>query len=223
MVKFENLLSAVDFDYEIRKNVSALNLCLIDREGAYLGGKDSYETEIDPSNLLDAVNWAIERLESYFHDSVVKDIIENIDSPVHRDMLGKLSGYYPDMLKYISDNNVKISDAHDSELLKCICCPELINISDFKNKIDQVNEYIIPIWWSMCSSVVVKGAKNLHDAVELVRKYADDIPLPQESDYIDGSFTLSIENDEEAEAYQDYAIRGIELDVSDKEPKYCML
>lgn len=223
MIKFEDLLAAVGFGYEVRKNVSVLNLCLIDKENAYLGGKDSYETEIDPSNLLDAVLWTLERLSNYWHDSIVKEIIESTEHSEQRTKLKELSGYYPNMLKYIKDNKIDIVYSDDVKMLEAICDVQSIDITGLKEKVNNVNEYVIPISWSVCSSVVVKGAKNLHDAVELARKYIDDIPLPQNNDYIDGSFTVDVENEDEAKAYQDYPMRGVMLEVSSKEPKYYTL
>lgn len=221
MVKFEDLLSAVDFDYEVRKNVSALNLCLIDREGAYLGGKDSYETEIDPSNLLDAVLWALERLNNYWHDSIVNDIIEGAERPEQQAKLKELSGYYPDMLKYIKDNKINIAYSaysDDVKMLEAICDTQSIDITGLKEKVDDVNEYIIPISWSVCSTVVVKGAKNLQNAINIAREHIDDIPLPNNTEYIDGSFEINVETDEDAEAMQDYPMRGALLDVRNEKP-----
>lgn len=223
MIKFEDLLAAVGFGYEVRKNVSVLNLCLIDKENAYLGGKDSYETEIDPSNLLDAVLWTLERLSNYWHDSIVKDIIESTEHSEQRTKLKELSGYYPNMLKYIKDNKIDTAYSDDVKMLEAICNTQLIDITELEKKVDEVNEYIIPVSWSVCSTVIVKGAKNLQNAISITQEHIDDIPLPNNTEYIDGSFEINIETDEEAEAYQDYPMRGVMLNVSGKKPEYYVL
>lgn len=223
MIKFEDLLAAVGFDFEIKKDTSFIKLCLIDKENAYLGGRDSYEIEIDPTNLADAVLWVIERLDRYWYDSIVKDIIESVESAEHQAELKKLSGYYPDIIKYISDNDVTVGYPNEAEILAAICNPKLIDISTIAQKADEVNEYIIPVHWSVCSTIVVKGAKNLQDAVKLARKYSDDTPLPDQAEYIDGSFAVNLDSDEDAEIYQDYPIRGTMLDVRGKVPEYYVL
>lgn len=138
MIKFENLLAAVDFDYKIRKNTDVLNLCLIDKEDVYLGGKDSYTTEIDPDDPLEAVLWTLERLDNYWHDSIVNDIIENTEHPEQQAKLKELSGYYPDMLKYIKDNKINIICSDDIEMLEAICNTQLIDITKLKENINRV-------------------------------------------------------------------------------------
>ena len=223
MIKFEDLLAAVGFDFEVKKDTNFIKLYLIDKEDAYLGGKDSYETEIDPTNLSDAVHWALGRLDNYWHDSIVKEIIESVKNAEHKTKLEALSGYYPDMLKYIADNEITVGYDNEIKMLEAICNPKTIDTTQLTQKVDEVNEYIIPVEWSVCSSVVVKGAKNLQNAVELARKYADDIPLPNNAEYIDGSFAINVDSDEEAEAYQDYPMRGAMLDVRSEKPEYYVL
>lgn len=223
MIKFEDLLAAVNFDFNVKKDTSCIKLCLIDKEDTYLGGKDSYENEIDPTNLPDAVLWVLERLSNYWHDSIAMEIIESIVDTQHQAKARELSGYYPDMLKYIADNKVTVGYDNEVKMLEAICNPETIDITQLTQKVDKINEYIIPVEWSVCSSVVVKGAKNLQHAVELAQKHIDDIPLPDNAEYIDGSFALNVDSNEEAEAYQDYPMRGTMLDARGEVPKYYVL
>lgn len=96
-------------------------------------------------------------------------------------------------------------------------------MSGVKQKTDEANEYVIPVSWSVFSTVVVKGAKTLLEAVELVEKHSDDIPLPHETQYINASFSVDVETDEDAKYAQDCGIRGTMLDVSGEKPEYHIL
>lgn len=96
-------------------------------------------------------------------------------------------------------------------------------MNDVKQKTDEANEYVIPVSWSVFSTVVVKGAKSLQEAIELVEKYSDDIPLPHETQYINASFEVDVETDEDAEYAQDCGVRGTMLDISSGKPEYHIL
>lgn len=137
MIKFEDLLAAVGFNYGIQKDTNVLNFYLIDKEDAYLGGKDSYTTEIDPNNPLNAILWTLERLDNYWYDSIVNDVIESAEHPEQQAKLKELSGYYPDMLKYIKDNKVNIAYSKDTEMLEAICDVQLIDITELKKNIEK--------------------------------------------------------------------------------------
>lgn len=58
----------------------------------------------------------------------------------------------------------------------------------------------IPVVWEMCGTVTVE-AKNLKEAIEIVRNDNDDIPLPK-GNYVDGSFQLSTDDEEIIATYQ---------------------
>ncbi|WP_027438751.1 hypothetical protein [Lachnospira multipara] len=73
--------------------------------------------------------------------------------------------------------------------------------------INKDEEYIIPVSWEVYSTIRVKGAKNLQDAIEYAKTHIDDIPLG-DGEYIDGSYKIEIHNDDEAIAAQDYADIG---------------
>ena len=72
-------------------------------------------------------------------------------------------------------------------------------------------EYIIPVSWEVYSTIKVKGAKSLEEAVEYAKEHIDDIPLG-EGEYIDGSYKIDIETDDEAINAQEYAdIGGVSI------------
>lgn len=51
----------------------------------------------------------------------------------------------------------------------------------------------IPVDWEVCSVVEIK-AETLEDAVRLFDDTIDDLPLPTEADYIDGSFKRGMQD-----------------------------
>lgn len=57
--------------------------------------------------------------------------------------------------------------------------------------------WIIPVEWKMCANIEVE-ANTLAEAMEVARDDEGVIPIPShtESDYIDGSWSLSYEEDE---------------------------
>ena len=84
-----------------------------------------------------------------------------------------------------------------------------------ENYISPEGRYIIPVTFEMYSTVKVTGVKNLKEAVELVKKNSDYIPLG-EGDYIDGSYKVSIDNDYDAIVAQDYShIGDVEISPED--------
>lgn len=48
----------------------------------------------------------------------------------------------------------------------------------------------IPVTWEMCGNVVVE-APTLKEAMDIARDWDGVIPLPDDSDYVDGSWRLS--------------------------------
>ena len=62
-----------------------------------------------------------------------------------------------------------------------------------KTDSSQEKEWSIPVSWEMCGFVKIK-AKTAEEAIEIFKETADDIPLPENSYYVGGSFTLSTDN-----------------------------
>jgi hypothetical protein len=81
---------------------------------------------------------------------------------------------------------------------------KLENLDELENYVSPDGHYRIPIVYAMYSTIDVTGVKNLREAVELSEKHKDEIPLGQ-GEYIDGSYEINIENDDEAIFAQDYA------------------
>ncbi len=54
----------------------------------------------------------------------------------------------------------------------------------------------IPVTWEMCGIAEIK-AKTLEEALEQVQYHPDEVPLPEDSAYVDGSFSLSMNEDQE--------------------------
>ena len=79
-------------------------------------------------------------------------------------------------------------------------------------------EYLIPVEWSVYSTIKVKGKDihNLKDALDAAEKAIDELPISAENEYIDGSYKLSVDCDEDAINAQMYrTVSGIVVDVSD--------
>lgn len=58
---------------------------------------------------------------------------------------------------------------------------------------EKTREWKIPVCWEMCSVVTVQAA-TLEDALRYVREDPDDMPLPTDTDYVDGSFGPSMDD-----------------------------
>ncbi|WP_285819630.1 hypothetical protein [Bacteroides acidifaciens] len=54
--------------------------------------------------------------------------------------------------------------------------------------------WVIPVTWEVCGKVSVK-ANTLQEAMTIARDEAGEVPLPGESDYVDGSWQLSSEDE----------------------------
>lgn len=54
----------------------------------------------------------------------------------------------------------------------------------------------IPVTWEVCGEVDIE-ANSLEEAVEIFKEKMDEVPLPSESYYVDGSFKLTTDNIEE--------------------------
>lgn len=57
----------------------------------------------------------------------------------------------------------------------------------------------VAVTWEMCGYIDVE-AESLKEAMDMVKENPDDFSLPVESDYVDGSFTLSTDDIGEMEA-----------------------
>lgn len=78
-------------------------------------------------------------------------------------------------------------------------------------------EFIIPISYEVYSTVIVKGAKSLEEARNLVDENLDMIPLPRNPEYIDGSYKIDADSEEDLANAQDYKTRGVLMNVEDKD------
>ena len=56
-------------------------------------------------------------------------------------------------------------------------------------------EIKLPVTWEVCDFVTIE-ADSIDEAIEKFKETEDDIPLPTEPDYVDGSFSLSTEDPE---------------------------
>ena len=54
----------------------------------------------------------------------------------------------------------------------------------------------VPVTWEMCGIAEI-AAETLEDAMEEVQYHSDEVPLPDDSAYVDGSFSLSMYEVEE--------------------------
>lgn len=61
---------------------------------------------------------------------------------------------------------------------------------------EKTKEWTIPVCWEVCSTVTVRAA-TLEGALRYVQEDPDDMPLPTDTDYIDGSFGPSMDDVEE--------------------------
>lgn len=74
--------------------------------------------------------------------------------------------------------------------------------TDLQNNIKlntKLKKWRIPVTWEMCGEVIIE-AEKIEDAIEIVKKDEENISLPTESYYVDGSFRLSDDNMEELKA-----------------------
>lgn len=59
----------------------------------------------------------------------------------------------------------------------------------------------IPVTWEMCGIVSVK-AKTLSEAMDTARDPEGNIPLPSNSNYVDGSWSLSSDDEDYVQLFQ---------------------
>lgn len=78
-------------------------------------------------------------------------------------------------------------------------------MSTLRNYVSEDGKYIIPVSWEVYATVTITGVANLEEAYQVAQDYIDDLPLATEPDYIDGSFKIDIQNDQELLDAQNYA------------------
>lgn len=150
MVKFREIISSVEFDFDIEKDKEGNPvLSLVDLQKAYLVGIETYRFPIDLEHVREAVNSAIDRLDIFFKDSLIDDIIENAEE--YQEELAEKSSYLPDMLHFISDRKVKGVDYESVRMLEAIVKPYSIDIEEVHKELlksfplmrDEVRNYML--------------------------------------------------------------------------------
>lgn len=76
-----------------------------------------------------------------------------------------------------------------------------------KDYISEDGTYIIPVKWEVYSTVKIYGCNNLEEAIKVAEKYQDDFPA-DDGEYIDGSYMIDIQCDEDAINAQNYHHSG---------------
>lgn len=75
--------------------------------------------------------------------------------------------------------------------------------SNFPHKEDE-NSYIIPVQWSVYSTIRVEAA-NLQEALDKAREKLTEIPItPNDCEYIDDSYLILADDDDDLIRAQDY-------------------
>lgn len=79
----------------------------------------------------------------------------------------------------------------------------------------ETKRFIIPVEWTVYSTVVVEGVDSLQEAKNLVEDNMCDIPLSRNPDYVDDSYRIAAEDDDELEIAQDYHTCGVLMSKDD--------
>ncbi len=87
-------------------------------------------------------------------------------------------------------------------------------MTELENYVSKNGVYIIPVEWSVYSTVVVKGVNNLQEALDAVKTNMDDIPLSHHPEYIESSYTVPEEDADNLITAQDYQSRGVLLEMN---------
>lgn len=61
-----------------------------------------------------------------------------------------------------------------------------------------MSKYKMPVTWEMCGYVEVE-ADSIEEAVKTFNETSDDISLPNDGEYVDSSFRLSVDSVEDIE------------------------
>ena len=81
-------------------------------------------------------------------------------------------------------------------------------MSDLKDYISKNGKYLIPVEWSVYSTIEVSDVANLQEAIDRAKELIDVIPLCHTNEYIDGSYRISVDCDEDAINAQGYHTIG---------------
>ena len=76
--------------------------------------------------------------------------------------------------------------------------------NDLEKYISENGEYLIPVTWSVYSTIKVVGADNLKDAFEIAEREIDNIPLDPEPEFIEGSYEIDISTESDLIDAQEY-------------------
>ena len=99
-----------------------------------------------------------------------------------------------------------------------VCLPEGFTKEE-KEKLNDVisenGEYVIPVEWTVYSTVRVTNARNLAEAIAIVHQNSDEIPLDTEPEYVDGSYRVNLDNYEEAVLDYDEVGDKVTIDAND--------
>lgn len=100
--------------------------------------------------------------------------------------------------------NIKDSEAVLKEFIE--------GFDELKDVKSEDGEYIIPVEWSVYSTITVT-ADNLADAIAKAHALQSDIPLCSDPEYVDGSYKIAINTTEDAINAQSYrTIGNVEID-----------
>lgn len=61
-----------------------------------------------------------------------------------------------------------------------------------------MSKFRVPVEWAMCGWVTVE-AETPTEAIKTVREQSDTIPLPEDGEYIDGSFKINSDDHQPAD------------------------
>jgi len=76
-------------------------------------------------------------------------------------------------------------------------------------KMAENKTFVVPVEWTVSSSVVVEGANSLEEAIQIVKDNMHNIPLAQKPDYVEDSYCV-VDDDEDLIAdMQEYYCRGV--------------
>ena len=89
-------------------------------------------------------------------------------------------------------------------------------MNELEQFVSDDGEYIIPVEWKVSSNVVITGVKNLKEALEVAKRYEGDLPITEDCDYIDESYTI-LEEEEDLLNAQTHRKRGVYFENPKKE------
>lgn len=80
---------------------------------------------------------------------------------------------------------------------------------------NETKRFTIPVEWTVRSTVVVEGVESLQEAKKLVEDNMWDIPLASNPEYVEDSYCIAAEDDDELEIAQDYHTCGVLMSKDD--------